>query len=81
MANEPMPWQMTIERLRELIQDVPENVVVALYVRSPGIGSPNVDIIYNLEAEYTGGPVFCLIPADVPPDGNSKLTAVAETGR
>jgi hypothetical protein len=71
MVNEPMPWQMTVERLRELIRDVPGDVVVALHVPAPGIGDRDLDVFYDVEVEYKGGPLFRLVPRAAPPSGRT----------
>ena len=64
MVNEPRPWQMTVEQLRELLKDVPGDVVVGLRVTPPGLGAPDVTVIWNLKAEYRGGPVFLFAPLE-----------------
>jgi hypothetical protein len=67
-----MLWQITVEQLRALISEVPGDVVVALRVPAPGIGDPTLDVFYNLEADYNGGPVFQFVPRQVPPSAERK---------
>jgi hypothetical protein len=75
MANEPMPWQLTVGQLRGILRDVPDGVVVGLQVPAPGIGHPELTIFCNLRVEYAGGMLVRLIPiADVPTGSTSAST-------
>jgi len=57
-----MPWQMTVEQLRGLLSGIPGEVVVGLRVPAPGLGDPELEVVYNLSADYDGGPVFVFSP-------------------
>jgi hypothetical protein len=69
MANEPLPWQLTVGALRKQLEGVNDEVVVALVVPPGGIGHPELQIICNLRCAYPGGPVFRFDVAHPPPRG------------
>lgn len=72
MANEPMSWQLTVGQLREVLREVPDEVVVGLQVPAPGIGHPLLTVFYDLRVEYGGGAIVRLVPlpaAGADPDG------------
>ena len=75
MANEPMPWQLTVGQLRDVLLDIPDGVVVALQVPPPGIGHAEATIFCNLQVEYAGGMLVRLIPmAEIPSGSSSPAT-------
>jgi hypothetical protein len=67
MANEPMPWQLTVVALRKLLENVPDGVVVALRVPAGGIGDPELPLVLSLRTSHTGGPVFRFEPVTEAP--------------
>ena len=58
MANEPLPWQLTVGALRKQLEGVNDDVVVALVVPPGGIVVPEAQIYCNLRSAYAGGSVF-----------------------
>jgi len=62
MANDPLPYQLTVGRLKKALEAVDENVVVSLQVPAGGIGHPSLAVFLNLQVSYTSGPVFKLEP-------------------
>jgi hypothetical protein len=62
MANEPMPWQLTVAALRKAIETAPDEAVVGLAVPPGGLGDPDLQVFYNLRVSYAGGVVVTLKP-------------------
>jgi hypothetical protein len=64
MPNEPLPHQLTVEKLRRLLDGVPDNTVVALKL-PPDIlqdHDPRFALMFNVDASYEGGPLLFLRP-------------------
>jgi hypothetical protein len=61
MANESMPWQLTVAELRKALEHAQDEAVVTLEI-PPGFKSPeDLTLICNVEVVGTGiGPVFKL---------------------
>jgi len=74
MANEPMPWQLTVEKLRKALDQMPDEAVVALRVPPPGIGDPHGAVFYNLRVDLRGQLMVHLVPlgADEKTDGRAS---------
>jgi hypothetical protein len=68
-VNQPLPFQLTVARLRELLATVPDDVVVGLKVPAGAFGDPDLATFYNLRAEYSGGPVVAFVPVGTPSSG------------
>ena len=66
MVNEPMPWQLTVGQLRQALREVPDEGVVCLVVRPPGIGDKEFTVFYNLRVEYAGGGIVKFVPLSTP---------------
>jgi hypothetical protein len=66
MPFEPLPWQLTVGKLRKVLENVPDDTVVALVVPAGGIGHPELQLIMNLQVTYTGGPVVGFSPYRAP---------------
>jgi hypothetical protein len=62
MVNEPRPNQMTVGKLRALLEDVPAETVVALFLPKGFQGHPDLAIITNVDGAYNGGLIFRLTP-------------------
>lgn len=70
MPNEPMPWQLTVGKLRKTLEQVPDDVVVALVVPPGSLGDATLTTFHNLRPDYDDGAVFRLVPG--PPAGPSS---------
>jgi hypothetical protein len=77
MANEPMPWQMTVGQLRQVLRDVPDEAVVALRVPASGLdgGGEVGSVFYNLRVEYGGGVVVQFVPLAATSPGDPRKVA------
>lgn len=62
MANESMPWQLTVRELRRALEAASEDAVVALKVPKGGIGHSDLETLCNLKVDRSGGPVVLLSP-------------------
>ncbi|MGI4788867.1 MAG: hypothetical protein ACRYFS_08450 [Janthinobacterium lividum] len=66
MANEPLPHQMTVAQLRELLEDAQENAVVALRLPAGYTAASQIPTFVNLKVEgKTTGPVLVLTPSEL----------------
>jgi hypothetical protein len=74
-VNEPLPHNLTVGRLRELLREVPDEVVVGLAVPSSLRMEPGLTQLYNVRASYSGGPVLKLLPVEVMPEDRSRNEA------
>ena len=61
MVNDPRPWQMTVAKLRSVLESADPNAVVCLEVPAGGIGHSEVAMILNVTATDQG-PVVSLKP-------------------
>jgi len=68
MVNEPMPWQLTVAKLRSVLEKSDPNAVVTLEVPPGGIGHPELTIFLNLKVKDRG-PVVGFQP-DMEDHGN-----------
>ena len=62
MVNEPLANQLTVERLRRMLDGIPDHTVVALLLPPGFQGHPDLSLILNVSASYEGGPVLKLYP-------------------
>ena len=68
MANEPLPHQLTVGRLWELLREVPDEAVVGLVVPPWLRVEPRLTLLYNVRVRSPGGPVLELLPVEVAPE-------------
>ena len=61
MVNDPMPWQMTVAKLRSVLEQADPNAVVCLEVPAGGIGNPELTMFLNIKVKDRG-PVVGLQP-------------------
>ena len=61
MVNDPMPWQMTVAKLRSALDKADPNAVVCLEVPAGGIGNPELAMFLNIKVKDRG-PVVGLQP-------------------
>ena len=64
MPNEPLPHQLTVEKLRRLPDGVPDNTVVALKLPPDTMEGhdPRYELMFNVDASYEGGPLLYVRP-------------------
>jgi hypothetical protein len=82
MANEPMPWQLTVAELRRALEAASQDAVVVLKVPKGGIGHPDLDVLLNLAVHRSGDPIVLLVPRDRPAAqnaGSSPNTSLERT--
>jgi hypothetical protein len=60
--NEPLPWQLTVAQLREVLATAPDEAIVALRVPAPGLGHADLDVFCNLKVERSAGMIVLLAP-------------------
>jgi hypothetical protein len=64
LANEPLPWQLTVGRLRAAISSIPDEVVVSIVTQPTTPRHDDLTLFLNVEVNYAGGPLFKLIPRE-----------------
>lgn len=64
MTNDPLPHQLTVGQLKELLRDVPDATIVGLAVPPSLHVDSRLTILYNLRVGEIGGPVLKLIPVE-----------------
>lgn len=62
VVNEPLPHQLTVGRLRELLREIPESTVVGIAVPPSLCFDPRLTLYFNVRISYCGGPVLKLVP-------------------
>ncbi|MCR9202928.1 MAG: hypothetical protein NXI04_30145 [Planctomycetaceae bacterium] len=66
--NEPLPHQMTVGQLRQLLAEVPDTTVVGFALLPVRIRGHLITQLINVEAVYNGGPTLLLRPNEKTPD-------------
>jgi hypothetical protein len=79
MVNAPMPVQLTVGKLRRILENVPDNTVISLQVPHGGIGHSELETFYNLKTHYAGGPVLRFQPL-LDNRGDTQGSSLAEPG-
>ena len=80
VANDPMPWQLTVGELRAALEDVPDQVVVGLSVPPGTLGHPELMTVHMVRPrEYSGGRAFTLV-VGLPPGPDFQALAMAACG-
>ncbi len=70
--NEPLPNQLTVGKLRRIIEGAHDNTVVGLHL-PPGFRShPDLGTVWNLDVQYNGGPIVILSPQVIPGEQNES---------
>jgi hypothetical protein len=82
VVNEPMPYQLTVGRLREILRDAPDEAVIGLKLPPGFHGHDQLSIYVNVEASYSSGPIVLLRPVSIDQKefaGNSGEPSSAQT--
>lgn len=66
MPNEPLPNQLTVGKLRRLIERAPDGAVVALELPAGFRCPAEFATIHNLDVRYEGEPVVRLLVQGAP---------------
>ncbi len=72
MVNEPLPHQLTVGELRQIIADAPDTTIIAFAVPASKHDNHTISTICNLTAVYTGGPILMFRRSD-PPEQSRRV--------
>jgi hypothetical protein len=62
MVNEPLPHNLTVGKLREILEGIPEQTVITLCLPPNTMIHPELTIYCDVKVTYRGGPVLVLSP-------------------
>jgi hypothetical protein len=62
MMNQPLPHQLTVGKLRQIIEGAPDETVVTLQIPAGFQADPQLVTGYNLEVRYSGDLMIVLAP-------------------